>query len=71
MEEKILLVLLPFWDPQIPPLGIACLKSFLRKNHFEVKSVDANLDLQFRELHDDYFAMLKKMIPAHQQGNIF
>lgn len=29
-NEKVLLVLLPFWDPQIPPLGISCLKSFLQ-----------------------------------------
>jgi radical SAM superfamily enzyme YgiQ (UPF0313 family) len=71
VEEKILLALLPFWDPQIPPLGIACLKSFLQQHHYDVKSYDANLEFEFRELFDDYFAKLKKMIPTDKQGNIF
>jgi radical SAM superfamily enzyme YgiQ (UPF0313 family) len=71
VEEKILLALLPFWDPQIPPLGIACLKSFLQEYHYQVKCVDANLNVEFRQLHDDYFSILKKMIPVHLQGNIF
>jgi hypothetical protein len=71
LKEKILLALLPFWDSQIPPLGIACLKSFLQRHHYEVKSYDDNVELEFRELFDDYFAILKKMIPTDKQGNIF
>ena len=71
MEEKILLALLPFWDPQIPPLGIACLKSFLQRHHYQVKSVDVNVEIEFRMLFDNYFAILKKMIPPDKQGNIF
>ncbi|MCP4157877.1 MAG: hypothetical protein GY757_59760, partial [bacterium] len=69
--EKVLLALLPFWDPQIPSLGIACLQSYLRKFHYDVKAVDANIEIYFRDLFDDYFAILKEIIPTSKQGNIF
>lgn len=69
-EKKIVLALLPFWDPQIPPLGIACLKSFLQLRGYKVKSVDANLEIQFREIFDDYFRILEKIVPPGKQGNI-
>lgn len=70
-EEKVVLALLPFWDPQIPPLGIACLQSFLQQHHYRVKSMDANLTPEFREIHDEYYNLLKKYIPQDRQGNIF
>ncbi|UCH93756.1 MAG: radical SAM protein [Candidatus Aminicenantes bacterium] len=70
-SETILLALLPFWDPQIPPLGIACLKSYLQQHGCKVKSVDANLEPQFRELRDSYYENLQNMIPVDKQGNIF
>jgi radical SAM superfamily enzyme YgiQ (UPF0313 family) len=70
-NEKILLALLPFWDPQIPPLGLACLKSFLKRHGYEVKSVDANLGIEFRELLDGYYEILQKIVPEEKQGNIF
>jgi len=68
--EKVLLALLPFWDPQIPPFGIACLKSFLQQHGYKVKSVDANLEFQFREIFDDYIRNLEKIVPPEKQGNI-
>jgi radical SAM superfamily enzyme YgiQ (UPF0313 family) len=70
-REKILLALPPFWDPQIPPLGMACLKSYLHKHGYEVKAVDVNLETQFRELYDRYFDRLKANIPVHKTGNIY
>jgi radical SAM superfamily enzyme YgiQ (UPF0313 family) len=69
--KRILLGLLPFWDPQIPPLGIACLKSYLQKKGFAVRGVDSNLEGEFRELHDAYFAVLRKQIPKERAGNLF
>ncbi|MCP4221104.1 MAG: radical SAM protein [bacterium] len=69
--EKILLALLPFWDPQIPPLGIACLKSYLQQRGHKVKTVDVNLEMGFREIYDDYFALLANYIPQTRQGNLF
>ncbi|MCP4158301.1 MAG: B12-binding domain-containing radical SAM protein [bacterium] len=70
-QTKIVLALLPFWDPQIPPLGLACLKSYIGSDEYQVKTVDANLDPQFRELHDNYYTSLKKHIPLSKQGNIY
>jgi radical SAM superfamily enzyme YgiQ (UPF0313 family) len=70
-QEKILLLLLPFWDPQIPPLGLACLKSYLGRHGYEARTVDANLEVQFRELYDRYFELLKEYIPVEKQGNLF
>lgn len=70
-KNKILLVLMPFWDPQIPPLGLACLKSYLQQHGHKVKAVDTNLEVQFRNIHDRYFHILKEAIPAEKRGNIF
>jgi radical SAM superfamily enzyme YgiQ (UPF0313 family) len=70
-EKKILLLLLPFWDPQIPPLGIACLKSHLVQHGCTVKGSDANVEIKFREIYDQYFAYLQKHIPENKRGNIF
>ena len=68
--KRILLGLLPFWDPHIPPLGIACLKSFLRKKGFSVRGVDSNLEVKFREPRDLYFTLLRKHIPNERAGNL-
>ena len=54
-KEKILLVLLPFWTPLIPPMGIVCLKSFLRQYGYEVKTVDANTEYRLRKTHNIYY----------------
>lgn len=71
VNEKILLVLLPYWMPLIPPLGIACLKSFLRGHGYGVKTVDANVEASFRNIYDDYLELLKASIPGHKQGNFY
>ncbi|MCP4153641.1 MAG: VacJ family lipoprotein, partial [bacterium] len=39
-KKKILLAILPYWDPMIPPTGIASLKTFLQKHGYTVKIVD-------------------------------
>ncbi|MCP4157036.1 MAG: radical SAM protein [bacterium] len=70
-KEKTLLALLPFWDPQIPSLGIGCLKSYLQGHGYQVKAVDANIDVQFRELYDTYYKILREIVPQERQGNIF
>jgi radical SAM superfamily enzyme YgiQ (UPF0313 family) len=70
-KEKILLVLMPFWDPQIPPLGMACLKSYLQQHGCRVKAVDTNLEVEFRNTHDRYFSILQTYIPLEKRGNMF
>jgi hypothetical protein len=70
-ERTILLVLLPFWTTLIPPLGISCLKSYLQKHGFIVKAVDANIVEAFREIYDNYFEVLKDIVPASYRGNFY
>jgi radical SAM superfamily enzyme YgiQ (UPF0313 family) len=69
--EKILLVLPPFWDPQIPPVGISCLKSYLKRHYFHVTTVDANIESQFREILKEYFEMLKTFIPEDKGRHMY
>ncbi|MCX6581122.1 MAG: radical SAM protein [Candidatus Aminicenantes bacterium] len=71
MQEKIVLAVMPFWAPLIPPMGIGCLKSYLAANGYLVKAVDANVEPRFREIEDRYFEHLKEMIPVKNQGNIY
>ncbi len=70
-KEKILLALLPFWPPQIPPLGISCLKSFLQTHGFRVKTVDANIEEAFNEIDNKYFDTLKEYVPVNKRGNFY
>ncbi|NOQ25404.1 MAG: radical SAM protein [Bacteroidales bacterium] len=68
---NILLGLLPFWDPQIPPLGIACLKSYLNKNDLDAVCFDLNTKIEFRNIYDKYFSVLNRVIPEDKKGNIY
>lgn len=70
-NKKILLVLLPYWIPLIPPLGMACLKGYLQQHGYEVKAVDANTEVEFREIYGKYFTTLKEQIPADKMGNFY
>jgi hypothetical protein len=71
--KKILLMLLPFWDPQIPPLGISCLKSFIQQNQkeYRVKTIDANIVESFREIHIKYFDTIKRNIPGNKTRHLY
>jgi len=71
MNKKILLALMPYWVPLIPPMGISCLKSYLAAHGFEVKTVDANVEPRLQEVIDRYFDLLKGYIPPGKQGNIY
>jgi hypothetical protein len=70
-EKKVLLGLLPFWSPLIPPMGISCLKSYLQSHGYQVKTIDANVEFQFREVYDNYFHCLEQYIPASKRGNFY
>ncbi|MGD2089311.1 MAG: radical SAM protein [Candidatus Aminicenantes bacterium] len=70
-KERILLALLPFWDPQIPPLGIAVLKSVLQKHHFFVKTVDLNIEVEFREIYGNYFDALIDYVPGNKRNHLY
>lgn len=70
-EERVLLLLLPFWTPLIPPMGIACLKSFLGQHGLNARTADGNTERQFRELYDDYFNTLNAAVPKNRKGNFY
>jgi hypothetical protein len=70
-EERILLVLMPFWTSLIPPMGIACLKSFLQDHGFRVRAVNANEDLELRQIYDRYFDRLHDYVPENRRGNFY
>lgn len=69
--QKVLLALLPFWTPLIPPQGICQLKGFLEAHGYEVATVDANTDPGLKNLYDRYFAALKRHVPADHLGNLY
>jgi len=67
-QKKIVLALLPFWVPMIPPMGIASLKKYLEARGIEVKTVDANVEKEFREIYRGYLEFLRNHIPPGKIG---
>jgi radical SAM superfamily enzyme YgiQ (UPF0313 family) len=70
-QEKILLVLLPYWLPLIPPMGISTLKSFLRQHGYNLNTADANVEQKFRDIYDAYLDHLSRYIPGNKKGNFY
>jgi len=70
-RQTILLALLPFWTPSIPPLGISCLKSHLTSHGYHVVTDDANMIPSFREIYDDYFNEVELYVSKYRRGNFF
>lgn len=69
--DKILLAVFPFLTPLLPPLGISCLKGFLAKKGYMVKTVDVMSDIKIREACYQYFDTLKNMIGEEKRGHFF
>ncbi|NOQ24716.1 MAG: radical SAM protein [Bacteroidales bacterium] len=69
MKEKNIFLMLPFWDTLIPPTGISVLKSFLKQYGYDIRIVDANIDVKLKEYISLYFELLKKIIPKQKRGN--
>lgn len=70
-DVQILMATLPFWPPQIPPMGITCLKSFLELEGYKVRTVDVNANVKFRNIYNRYFEAIKKYVPVNKQGNLY
>ncbi|HLP47746.1 MAG TPA: B12-binding domain-containing radical SAM protein [Candidatus Kapabacteria bacterium] len=66
---KILLAILPYWDPMIPPMGITSLKTFLQKHGYTVKTEDLIVKKECLEFYGIYFETLSKYIPDEKKGN--
>lgn len=70
-NKKILLGLLPFWTPLIPPMAMAYLKGYIEPHGYDVATVDANVELDFKALYNKYFDTLKNYIPPKKRGNYY
>jgi radical SAM superfamily enzyme YgiQ (UPF0313 family)/CDGSH-type Zn-finger protein len=71
LPNKILLIMLPYWDPLIPPQGISHLKHFLQHHGYIVKTDDINTKKEFKLIYNNYFDVIRKYVPAAKQGNLF
>lgn len=70
-REKIVLTMMPYWTPLIPPQGISMLKTFLQDYGYIVKCLDPNVEEVFKELYYGYFNAMRSMIPEEKHGNFF
>lgn len=69
-NEKVLLMLAPFWAPLIPPLGSSCLKSYANSDGYSnIKIVDSNLETNLWEYNSKYISKLETYIPIEKKGN--
>ena len=69
--KKILLTILPYWSPVVPPVGLAALKSFLQPRGYKVRAVDLISKIESLKFYYDYFDVLKKYIPEEKRGNFY
>lgn len=54
---------MPFGIPLIPPLGISCLKAFLKQHGYSrVKAVDVVMESGLKEEYDNYFETLRQAL---------
>ena len=71
-SENVLLLLLPVWDPLVPPLGIASLKSYLENyGSYRVNVYDANIESCFRDIYDRYFNALRDFVPENKRKLLY
>ncbi len=70
-REKILLAMLPYWTPLIPPQGLGCLKRFLSKYGYKVRAFDLNIEENSKNIYNTYFGKLKEWIPERNWGNFY
>jgi radical SAM superfamily enzyme YgiQ (UPF0313 family) len=68
--KNVLLAVVPFWDPLLPPQGISGLKKYLSDFGYKVKTVDFNVQEGFLKVYDEYFDTLKRYVPESNWGNL-
>lgn len=70
-KKKILLGLLPYWTPLIPPMAISYLKAYLKRYDYSVTIVDLNIEVEFKELYHAYFNKLKEFVEEGKRVNFY
>ncbi|MCP5108797.1 MAG: radical SAM protein [bacterium] len=68
-KMNILLAVLPYWAPVLPPVGLGRLKRFLQPHGYNVKVVDLIVKNEALEFYYAYFGVLKECIPEEKRGN--
>lgn len=71
MNTKILLAILPYWSPIIPPGGPAALKSFLEPRGYRIKAVDMIAKKESLAFYYGYFKELNKCLPEERKGALY
>jgi len=66
---KILLSILPYWAPVLPPVGLARLKRYLTTRGYDVKIADLIVKNESLEFYYGYFDALRECVPVEKQGN--
>ncbi len=70
-RNSVLLFLFPFWTPQIPPLGISCLKSYISQYNYRTKIYDLNIEESIRNNYNEYFNIIKNVVDNEIDGGGF
>jgi len=70
-NEKIVLAHMPYWDPLVPPMGIATLKAYLEHFGYRVSTFDLNVHADFKASYKKYFEVFEKYIPERKRGNFY
>lgn len=70
-KKKVLLGLLPFWTPLIPPMAISYLKSYLTRHNYPATIVDLNIEVEFKEFYHEYFNTLKQFVEEGKRNNFY
>ena len=69
MSKKILLGMLSYWTPLVPPQGIGMLKAYLKRFDHHVDIFDYNINEKSDEFYQNYFKLLGDFIPKQNKGN--
>ena len=69
--NRILLTILPYWSPVIPPVGLSVLKGYLEPRGNRVRIVDLNVKTESLKFYYDYFQVLMSIVPEERRGTFF
>jgi radical SAM superfamily enzyme YgiQ (UPF0313 family) len=69
LPTKILLTILPYWAPVLPPVGLARLKRFLQPHGYKIRLVDLIVKNETLEFYYGYFDVLRECITEEKRGN--
>ncbi|MFO0891956.1 MAG: hypothetical protein U0790_22830 [Isosphaeraceae bacterium] len=68
--RNVLLMLLPYWSPVVPPAGLCRIKSYLESRGHRARVVDFNSKKESLSFYYGYHAILEKYIPGGKRGNL-